>query len=320
MDATPQQQQVETPMTTAHSNGSTDGSLALKGGEAGATVTAVPTSFRSYLRALRSAWTDLPDLTISYADLTTEVQVAATSNASGEGELPSVTRFLGEKAGALARWLTRSDSSSQTRSFRPLEACTGIVRPGELVLVLGAPGCGKVREKRNSTAHRSLAARSLQCAALADPRRWAGLGRTRNLKKALRPIRRRTRRSAGSSSCPHLAHSNGFSPFSAGLRSAAARLCLQSTLLKALAGRLNPVGRAAPQEQQGDLRWNGMTAAECAAAGLQLNRLTAFVDQGDIRSSHCTSRTRTHSRLELQCWGCCCGSSICFPVPSLACS
>lgn len=159
-------------MTTASSNGNTDDSAALKGGEAG--VTAVPAAFQSYLRALRSAWTDVPELTISFADLTTEVQVAATSNASGEGELPSVTRFLGEKAGALGRWLTRSDSSSQTRSFRPLEACTGIVRPGELVLVLGAPGCGKVREERNST---PLARSALpQCAALADPLRWAGLG------------------------------------------------------------------------------------------------------------------------------------------------
>jgi len=186
-------------------------------------VTALPGAFESYLRALRAAWADAPELTISYADLTTEVQVAATSNASGEGELPSVTKFLGEKAGALARWITRSDSSGQTRSFRPLQACTGIVRPGEMVLVLGAPGCGKVREESTAQLN-ARSQRSLQCAALADPLPWAGLDRSRNLKKKKRrPLSRRAQRSAEPSNCSHLSHSNGFSYLPDVLRSAAAR-------------------------------------------------------------------------------------------------
>jgi len=60
----------------------------------------------------------------------------------------------------------------------------------------------------------------------------------------------------------------------------------KSTLLKALAGRLQRNGDAL----KGEVRWNGLTAAESAAAGQQLSKLAVFVEQGDVHFPMLTVR------------------------------
>jgi ABC-type glutathione transport system ATPase component len=60
----------------------------------------------------------------------------------------------------------------------------------------------------------------------------------------------------------------------------------KSVLLKSLAGRMVREGSAV----QGEVRWNGLTAAESAHAGQQLNKLTAYVDQGDVHFPMLTVR------------------------------
>lgn len=61
----------------------------------------------------------------------------------------------------------------------------------------------------------------------------------------------------------------------------------KTTLLRALAGRLHDVTGQSSASASGlvadhsQLRWGGLTAAQLAAAGLQLPRLTAFVAQND---------------------------------------
>ena len=53
----------------------------------------------------------------------------------------------------------------------------------------------------------------------------------------------------------------------------------KSLLLKSIAGRLQSVNDR--KYVVGDVRWNGLTVDECAAASLQLSKLCAYVDQAD---------------------------------------
>jgi len=68
----------------------------------------------------------------------------------------------------------------------------------------------------------------------------------------------------------------------------------QSTLLKSLAGRLANDGPSF----QGEVRWNGLTAAESAAAGQQLTKLCAFVEQQDAHFPMLTVRETFQFALE----------------------
>lgn len=53
----------------------------------------------------------------------------------------------------------------------------------------------------------------------------------------------------------------------------------KSLLLKSIAGRLQAVSDR--KYVVGDVRWNGLTVEECAAASLQLSKLCTYVDQAD---------------------------------------
>ena len=150
--------------------------------------TALPEAYLSYLSALQAAWPDLPDLTITYDKLAYEVSVPRRHH----DHIPTIANAIGAKIRSLNVF---RDRSKETQLFHPLHPCEGVVRSGELTLVLAPPGHGK------------------------------------------------------------------------------------SALLKALAGRLVQEGDAV----KGQLRWNGLDAKESAAAGQQLSKLCAFVEQGDVQ-------------------------------------
>ena len=162
------------------------------GGKKGETD--LPPAYLEYLSSLQKAWGDLPDLTITYEQLAYEVRVPVSTQ-----EIPNLWTFFRDGLKSLNVF---RDKSKETRLFEPLHASTGVVRPGELTLILAPPGHGK------------------------------------------------------------------------------------SVLLKALAGRMVREGTAI----KGEVRWNGLTAAESKLQGQQLSKLTAFVEQGDVHFPMLTVR------------------------------
>jgi len=191
----------------AHSNGNgirlhlpsesaaeaTDVDATLKKGD-GKAMTALPAGYLNYLTTLRAAWGDMPDLTVTYSQLAYQVTVPKV-----KVEVPNLwSAFIDGVKGLNPL----RDNNTVTEQFRPLHASSGVVRPGELTLILAPPGHGK------------------------------------------------------------------------------------SVLLKTLAGRMVREGDAV----RGEVRWNGLTAAESAQAGQQINKLTAYVEQGDVHFPMLTVR------------------------------
>lgn len=99
------------------------------------TETQLPASYLDYLSGLRSSWVDLPDLTITYRDLTYTVQVPVTQR-----EIPNLYTVLRDSAIGLNIF---RDKSKEMKEFRPISGASGIVRPGELTMVIAPPGHGK---------------------------------------------------------------------------------------------------------------------------------------------------------------------------------
>lgn len=125
--------------------------------------TDLPASYVNYLAAMRAAWTDLPDLTITYSNVAYEVQVPVK-----EAALPSIPNSLINNLKGLNVF---RDKSKETRLFRPMQPCSGVVRPGELTLVLAPPGHGK------SVLLKTLAGRmhAREADAIKGEVRWNGL-------------------------------------------------------------------------------------------------------------------------------------------------
>ena len=159
----------------------------------------------SDLRRLRSAWLDMPDsdLTITFEKLRLDLTVPPSST-----HLPNLWSSYRDKLCALNPCKARATTTAAATTggcagaagpqppLRLLHACTGMIRPGELTLVLSPPGHGK------------------------------------------------------------------------------------SVLLKTLAGRMQRDFSSGGMS--GELRWNGLTASELSASGLHLEKLCAYVDQGDV--------------------------------------
>jgi len=172
----------------------TDAETQLQKSGGGKAMTALPAGYLAYLNTLRAAWGDLPDLTVTYSQLAYQVTVPKV-----KVEVPNLwSAFIDGVKGLNPL----RDNNTVTEQFRPLHASSGVVRPGELTLILAPPGHGK------------------------------------------------------------------------------------SVLLKTLAGRMVREGDAV----RGEVRWNGLTAAESAQAGQQINKLTAYVEQGDVHFPMLTVR------------------------------
>jgi hypothetical protein len=91
--------------------------------------------YAQYHAALQAAWPDLPRLTISYKELGYQTQVAARTK-----EVPN----LASAAASLVQSAFRC-ASNQARSvsFDALKGATGVIRPGDMTLILAPPGHGK---------------------------------------------------------------------------------------------------------------------------------------------------------------------------------
>jgi hypothetical protein len=106
--------------------------LEVKNAGSGKAQTALPAAYLNYLHTLRKAWTDLPDLTITYDKLAYQVTVPRVTT-----EVPNLwSAFL---SGVQGLNVFR-DKTAETEQFRPLHASSGVIRPGELTLILAPPG------------------------------------------------------------------------------------------------------------------------------------------------------------------------------------
>jgi ABC-type lipoprotein export system ATPase subunit len=167
-----------------------------KAASAAKVETDLPRSFLEYLDALQAAWSDLPELTITYENLAYSTMVPAEVTSEAPSNLYSAV------CSSLHELNVFRDRSKEMAPFHPLHQCSGIVKPGQLTLVLAPPGHGR------------------------------------------------------------------------------------SVLLKSLSGRTIRDGDAF----QGEVRWNGLTASESDAAGQQIGKLCAFVEQGDVHFPMLTVR------------------------------
>ena len=145
--------------------------------------------YLSYQSRLRQLWPDPLDLTISYLSLSYNIPV------------PVQPQGIPNLAASLLDAATLKSFRTPTTPFLALQPNSGILRPGEMTLILAPPGHGK------------------------------------------------------------------------------------STLLKALAGRYQGDSRL-----HGSILYNGHTHSELARLGLQVSKLTAFVDQGDVNMALLTVR------------------------------
>jgi ABC-type bacteriocin/lantibiotic exporter with double-glycine peptidase domain len=155
--------------------------------------TALPAAYTNYLTELSSAWTDIPELSITYEKLAYQIKVPPVHQHQKIGTL--WTGFRDGLVHLIPKSIRQETAEDEQITFHPLHPVDGVVRPGELTIVLAPAGHGK------------------------------------------------------------------------------------SVLLKSLAGRLARDKDSA----QGEVQWNGRSAAESVAAGQQLVKLCAFVEQGDVR-------------------------------------
>ena len=145
--------------------------------------------YDAYMQKLHTLWRDNIDLTIAYRNLAYDIPVPISD--------PGVPNL----AKSLLNFLTLKFLRTQTKSFLALQPTSGLLRPGQMTLVLAPPGHGK------------------------------------------------------------------------------------SALLKSLAGRFHNDSKL-----KGEVLYNGLTYRQARAAGLHVEKLTAFVDQGDIHLALLTVR------------------------------
>jgi len=120
-------------------------------------------SYSEYLQSLRAAWPDLPSLSITYEQLALEMMVPMRKHAG----ISNMGTFFRD---ALSSINVFRDRSKDQQLFRPLHPCSGVVRPGEMTLVLAPPGHGK------SALLKSLAGRSQREGKMLKGNiRWNGL-------------------------------------------------------------------------------------------------------------------------------------------------
>lgn len=106
--------------------------------------TDLPAAYLSYLKEMQQAWPDLPELTITYDNFGYSVQVPKKRkdipnlwSAFRDGMIGlNPLQLLGEKNPIPNR-------AAETVEFCPLQGASGVVRPGEMTLVLAPPGHGK---------------------------------------------------------------------------------------------------------------------------------------------------------------------------------
>lgn len=97
--------------------------------------------YTQYMSAMRAAWPDLPDVTISYSGLGVQAQVPVRTE-----RVPNLASAASDLVSKPLKWAFRAGNSSDkptTVEFNALQGATGIVRPGEMTLVLAPPGHGK---------------------------------------------------------------------------------------------------------------------------------------------------------------------------------
>ena len=115
----------------------------------------------------------LPAVEVRYEDLSLTVRV---SDAAASRTMPTVGETLLGAATALPRALARALSrggdaaaAPATREVRVLDNVSGVIRPGTMTLLLGAPGAGK------SSFMKALTGRLSNAKALSGSVRYAGL-------------------------------------------------------------------------------------------------------------------------------------------------
>jgi len=116
-----------------------------------------PSSYLRYLHTLRQHWEDMPDLTITYDRLGLYIPTP-----TARGEMPNLATLFRDKALALPKAIlgavkkgseactqdaahdpAPTEKAAHPKPFRLLHACSGVLRPGVLTLVLSPPGHGK---------------------------------------------------------------------------------------------------------------------------------------------------------------------------------
>jgi hypothetical protein len=95
---------------------------------------ALPAEYARYLDRLRAAWPDLPSVTVGYTDLGWSAQVARNRI-----DVPTLYSSLRDATLGLNPF---SRKKNATLEFRALQQCNGLVRPGEISLILAPPGHG----------------------------------------------------------------------------------------------------------------------------------------------------------------------------------
>lgn len=90
---------------------------------------------------------EVPDVTITYRDVSMSVQL---TKASAERTMTTVPAVLLGAATAIPRALyevalraSGHPPAVKTEEFKVLDSISGTLRPGQLTLILGHPGCGK---------------------------------------------------------------------------------------------------------------------------------------------------------------------------------